>query len=677
MSKSSRMTHTPPVTWAQNDSSRESRPSFVLQTRSSEPSGGSLSRNYAKRLTALVVVLLITIAFVAGFVIGTTTTSTIVSTTTATKTAISTEISTTTLTTTTTTTVTSSTTVTTTTTVPAHTSTPPLVGTFLYLWYGYNLTSHRWTGGLNTSHWNDSSSGVVKDTPSIGYYASLNNVTLATQLSEMKSAGISVIIVSWWGTGNSTQSIGGAPTLDAAIDNATLNLFRYLEATKNQWQFNVTIMVEPFYPNYTMTPHDFAKLYGYLYTHYYRPYDDLIMRWQGKPLILSFNGPGPAYGRLPPNSTFTYRQVGSAPNTVDWYFWTGWNFLDASGGNAEPQNYESAPFISSDGEVGIAPRYDDYYLWQAHERSGYMRFDYAMVEGMYSAEWNYVLGQSKNVSLILLYSWNEYHERTAIEPHQDFTAHINSTYLLDLTTRWAAVTKATAFLVSNYNLKLGLISETTFSHIYWLYSDNFLAARALRQVGPFDPYLIAIANNISATIQHYAPRLGSATNQYVVLSGTWKGPCSFANTSSPIVGQPSSMQVKVTLNNGTGTLSASDYADIAFLKAICLQYQGNYSQALTAFNLGASFFNGTGFADLQFTSPAGSSHGIYQTYKLALYIYTSRLLSQPVNQAALAMLLKMQAPDGGFYSGYLPDLTHDNTASNTETTSLAILALSG
>jgi len=631
-----------------------------------------LSRSYPRSLTVLVLVLLIVTAFVAGFVVGTTTATTSTITTTTTTTATSTVTSTA----ATTATVTSSTTVTTTTNATGHTSIPPLVGTFLYLWYGYNSTSHRWTGGPNTSHWNDSPSGVVKDTPSTGYYASLDNSTLATQLSEMKKAGISVIIVSWWGTGNATQSIGGTPTLDAAINNATLNLFRYLEATKSQWQFRVAIMVEPFYQNYAMTSNDYAKLYGYLYTHYYHPYDDLIMAWQGKPLVLSFNWPGPDYGRLPANSTFTYRLVGGEPNKVDWYFWTGWSFLDSSGGNAEPQNYESAPYVSPDGEVGIAPRYDDYYLWQAGGRQGYMRFDYNTSEGMYSSEWNKVLEEGRNVSLVLLYSWNEYHERTAIEPHRDFTAHADSTYLLDLTPRYAALTNAATFLVSNYNLLVGLVSETPSSHTYWLYSDNFLAALALRQIGPFDPYLMAIANNISTTIQFYAPGLGGANNQYMVLNGSWNGPCGFDSARPYTVAQSSGAQVNVTLNNSTGTLSESDYADIAFLTAICYQYQGSHNEALTAFNLGTSFFDGTGFADRPFTD-SGAGQGQYQTYKLALYLYASRLLSQPVNQSALETLLRMQAPDGGFYTGYYPGLSHGGTNENTETTSLAVLALSG
>lgn len=302
----------------------------------------------------------------------------------------------------------------------------PQVGTFLYLWYGYNSTSRTWTGGLGTSHWNDTSGGIVKDRPSIGFYASLDNHTLSYQLSTMNESGVSVIVVSWWGPGNTTQS-GKSALLDSAINNATLNLFKYLESTKALWHFRVALMVEPFNSSYNMTPHDYSKLYGYLYAHYYLPYDDLAMSWQGKPLLLSFNAPWSDAGRLPANDTFTYRLVGSSPNPVDWYFWVGMNFLDASGGSAQPQNYATNPTISTDGEVGIAPRYDDYYLWSGGERPGFMRFDYMMTQQMYSAEWRYVLGQKNDVRLVLLYSWNEYHERTAIEPHSDFTAAFNST----------------------------------------------------------------------------------------------------------------------------------------------------------------------------------------------------------------------------------------------------------
>jgi len=244
------------------------------------------------------------------------------------------------------------------------------------------------------------------------------------------------------------------------------------------------------------------------------------------------------------------------------------------------------------------------------------------------------------------------------------------------TTQSIAISRALAYLISSYNSKVGLIPETTGFGTYWVYSDNYLAVLALRQAGFSNSSLTSIADNISATIQFYAPRLGDATNQYMALGDGWSGPCVFGSAQSYVVAQWSSIQINVTLNNATGTLSASDYADTAFLTAICHQHQGDHALALNDFNLGAKFFDNTGFADQQFTGPGSINPGQYQTYKLALYVYASKLLSQPVNQAALTTLLKMQAPDGGFYTGYYPGLTHGNTYTNTETTSLAILALS-
>ena len=239
-----------------------------------------------------------------------------------------------------------------------------------------------------------------------------------------------------------------------------------------------------------------------------------------------------------------------------------------------------------------------------------------------------------------------------------------------------ATSKATAYLVSNYDSKVGLIPESPGYHTAWLYSDNYLAAMALRQVGISNSSITAIADNITATIEYYAPRLKDATNQYMVLGSAWNGSCDFDAAGPYTVARSLNITINATLNNMTGTLPDSDYADIAFLTAICLQHQGNHGMAVSAFNLGAKMFDGVGFKDSQFTYP-GSSRGQYQTYKLALYMYAGKLLSQPVNQGAVTTLLMMQGSDGGFYTGYNSDLTHGITITNTETTSLALLALAG
>lgn len=309
---------------------------------------------------------------------------------------------------------------------------PVPVGAVLYEWYGYNVTSGKWTGGLGTSHWNATIGGVlqpltiVKDEPDIGFYASDSNATLAWQLSNMQKAGISVIIVSWWGMGN--DSGGGLNAkLDAAINNATLNVFRYVESTKNLWNFKIAIMVEPFnYVNSTYSyPIDWPNLLNYVENTFYRPFNYITFYWEMKPLLLSFNDQ--VIPPIPAASTFTTKVEGNNHALADWIFWEGGNFNDS--GTAEISQYEYPPRISLDGEVGVVWRYDDYYLstfgGDVGGRTGYMRFDINGTQGMYDYEWNYVIQHRNEINFVLIYSWNEYHERSEIEPHWDFTIRGN------------------------------------------------------------------------------------------------------------------------------------------------------------------------------------------------------------------------------------------------------------
>jgi len=233
------------------------------------------------------------------------------------------------------------------------------------------------------------------------------------------------------------------------------------------------------------------------------------------------------------------------------------------------------------------------------------------------------------------------------------------------------------YLASNYNPHVGLISETPRTDAYWLYSDNFLAALAINSTRLSNSTLMAIGDNISKTLAQYSPSLGNATNQYMLLSTYWKGSCYLNSAENYTVAHAGSAEVMATLNNGSGTLSETQYADIAFLHAICSLNQGNTTGWSLGFGDGVSLFNGVGFNDTAFQG--GISKGVYQTYKLALFIYSVRNQCGPFNQTAYQLafttLLQMQSPDGGFYTGYNPDLSINGTT-NTETTSLAILAMS-
>jgi len=242
------------------------------------------------------------------------------------------------------------------------------------------------------------------------------------------------------------------------------------------------------------------------------------------------------------------------------------------------------------------------------------------------------------------------------------------------------------YLASNYNPHVGLISESPHSDVYWLYSDNFLAALAINSTRLSNSTLTAIGDNISKTLARYPPMqqtlctvlcVGNATNQYVLLSTYWKGSCYLKSAEDYTAGHFGDIEVMATLNNGSGTLSETRYADIAFLQAVCNLRQGNVTGWSQGFGDGLGFYNGVGFNDTPFQE--GSSKGIYQTYKLTLFIYAMESQCGPFNQtayqSALTTLLQMQAPDGGFHTGYNPDLSINGTT-NTETTSLAILAMS-
>jgi hypothetical protein len=245
--------------------------------------------------------------------------------------------------------------------------------------------------------------------------------------------------------------------------------------------------------------------------------------------------------------------------------------------------------------------------------------------------------------------------------------------------------EAVDYLIQGVNPNTGMIPETPTSTTYWLYSDNFLASLALEQSAmnhSFDLQKFALSNSSASTFGELIARsvsenlalfkINNIENQYLVLNAS--EPCLFNASQDYTLGTLDGATFKVTINNGTGLLSEKQYADIAFLNAICLHRQGNPAGALAAYNVGKEMFHGKGLEDTVYEQSCQQTCQ-YQTFKLALYIYASELLNQPFPELALSILLSMQDSAGGFYTGYGANLSHEGTSTNTETTSLAVLAL--
>jgi len=229
---------------------------------------------------------------------------------------------------------------------------------------------------------------------------------------------------------------------------------------------------------------------------------------------------------------------------------------------------------------------------------------------------------------------------------------------------------ACTYLASQYQSPMKLIFASPNDGRYFLYSDNFLAARALSADCGNSDHFQNINESINSVLNQYNP--SKIPNQYMALE--CRGPYFNASKDYDL-----SNFTWTTINNQTGTLNDS-YADIAFLGVyfddVC---NHNSSEALSLFNVTAQMYkNNTGFIDAAYLDPTSPSYHQYQTYKLALYIFTAGILNQTVPLSAIRNLIRMQAggfDTGGFYTGYDASFSNDGTSTNTETTSLAIMAL--
>lgn len=77
--------------------------------------------------------------------------------------------------------------------------------------------------------------------------------------------------------------------------------------------------------------------------------------------------------------------------------------------------------VLGDRMIPVIPRYDDYKIYQMDGRTYYMRFDVNYTEGLYDRQWRWALVNECNgsIDLVMIYGWNEYHERSTVSPHFD------------------------------------------------------------------------------------------------------------------------------------------------------------------------------------------------------------------------------------------------------------------
>lgn len=259
----------------------------------------------------------------------------------------------------------------------------------------------------------------------------------------------------------------------------------------------------------------------------------------------------------------------------------------------------------------------------------------------------------------------------------------------------AAVNRALNYFVNNFDFTIGLIRQQPGSNAFWLYSDNYLVALAIERGGQGNQSLVNLGAVVYIDMDGYLATLSPELqqNQYKALNSTsasfscssnvylhWSSPPGVSNQSKPVA------SIGTTANVGSPYCARipSNYADLLFLQAIMAERRGNTTAALRFYNAAAADFDGRGIVDRAYSSANSSSYNQYQTYKLALYVYSTVCLGQ--NQSSMSFvsakqeLLGLQNPaTGGFITGYAFSSGSGSNATassvNTETTALAALAL--
>lgn len=102
--------------------------------------------------------------------------------------------------------------------------------TFYYPWYGNPATSGRW------SHWQGPNAEAPRqsptlDHPALGLYDSHDPAVITTHVAQAKAAGITSLVVSWWGVGSFEDK--ALPAILAASAAAGLRVTVYLEQQKD------------------------------------------------------------------------------------------------------------------------------------------------------------------------------------------------------------------------------------------------------------------------------------------------------------------------------------------------------------------------------------------------------------------------------------------------------------
>jgi hypothetical protein len=240
----------------------------------------------------------------------------------------------------------------------------------------------------------------------------------------------------------------------------------------------------------------------------------------------------------------------------------------------------------------------------------------------------------------------------------------------------AATKNMANYLVAGFDSNLGLIRESPNANpnLYWIYSDNYLASLALKSKQS------KLSKNLAQSIAVYNDIIDfTRSPKWYVLSGQTI---------------PEAVIVMQTLNQAERLIQGKrmiceganptaepnilkNYADLLLLASINAKNDGETAKARNLFSQVRDMYDGVGFNDAAY-----QKQGYYATYKLALYLIAAKKVgintyTNDIKKRILSLQENVPSSNGygGIYTDYDSSGKISDSDTNTETTSLALMAL--
>jgi hypothetical protein len=234
---------------------------------------------------------------------------------------------------------------------------------------------------------------------------------------------------------------------------------------------------------------------------------------------------------------------------------------------------------------------------------------------------------------------------------------------------------AYSYLVNSYNSTLGLCYvHPEAKNVYWVTHDNVLASYVLQN------WNRKIADNITETVKRIARDYNLTTSQVGIPLDTraeillgYNTALFFNKTENITLNASYYGSILMTERTTNDILKDfEDYADLLCYASLVEWRNKNYTGAYYYYEEAKAMWDGNGFKDKAFYE-----HNYYATYKLGLFYFINKMLGKgsfEFEKELIQQVWQCQDNNGGFKTDYHGDGSFPLCHTNTETTSIILLA---